>query len=250
MYPGLGEITPIIRARVLCRFCAACSFLAFTCITPAQPVPAPAAPNTGQSVQNPSPDAANKPAESSPPQGAPIISLPKDEAARPPVINLQNGTLTVQANNSDLPQILRDVAAVSGMKIDGLNNGPRVFGVYGPGNSRDVLKELLVDSGYDFIMVGDAEAGAPRELLLTPQNKTAPSSAQVNPAPPPDVDNDEPEQPQVEVNPPPQEPLGPGAIVPAPSPNSQENDNTRVQQTIQRLQHMQEQMQVKPPPPQ
>jgi hypothetical protein len=176
--------------------------------------------------------------------------LPKDEIAQPPVINLRDGTLTVQANNSDLPQILRDVAAVSGMKIDGLNSGPRVFGVYGPGNSRDVLKELLVDSGYDFIMVGDASAGAPRELLLTPQNKTVSLSAQPNPAPPPEVDNEEPEQPQVEVSPQPQEPLGPGAIVPAPSPNSQENDNIRVQQTIQRLQHMQEQMQVKPPPPQ
>jgi hypothetical protein len=249
MYPGLGEITPIIRASVLCRFCTACTFLAFACIASAQPVPAPAALNAGPSVQNPPPDAPNKPAESTP-QGAPIISLPKDEAARPPVINLQNGTLTVQANNSDLPQILRDVAAASGMKIDGLNTGPRVFGVYGPGNSRDVLKELLVDSGYDFIMVGDAAAGAPRELLLTPQNKAASPSPQVNPTPPPDVDNEEQEQPQVEVTPPPQEPLGPGAIVPAPSPNSQENDNTRVQQTIQRLQHMQEQMQAKPPPPQ
>lgn len=176
--------------------------------------------------------------------------FPTDSTARPATVNLSNGQLTVEANNSDLTQILKELSEKSGMTIDGLHNGPRVFGIYGPGNSREVLSALLVGSGYGFIMVGDAAQGAPRALLLTPQSGHTPPTPQVNSTPP---DDDEIGPPEIEAaptippspNPPPPDSpdaLGPGAITPAPSPNNLD-DSTRMQQNLQRLQIMQEQIQ-------
>ena len=74
--------------------------------------------------------------------------------ARPATVSLKDGKLTIGANNSDLGQILRDVAAVSGMTIDGLGKSVPVFGAFGPGNPSDVLTELLAGSGYDFMIDG------------------------------------------------------------------------------------------------
>jgi hypothetical protein len=105
---------------------------------------------------------------------------------RPAAISLRDGKLTVEANNSDLTQILQNLADISGMTIEGLNQGPRVFGIYGPGNSRDVLTALLVGSGYNFIMVGGEASGTPRKLLLTAQKGAA-----FNPAPQNQVKSDD-----------------------------------------------------------
>jgi hypothetical protein len=127
-------------------------------------------------------------------------------------VSLKNGRLTIQANNSDLTQILRDVAHVSGMTIDGINKSARVFGQYGPGDPSDVLTDLLAGSGYNFVIVGDRADGAPRELLLTAKNSNAPVPTPSNPPPavvaapaPPEAsaapdDHDSPEQPVPEVN--------------------------------------------------
>jgi hypothetical protein len=157
-------------------------------------------------------------------------------------VSLQNGKLTIESNNSDLTQILQDVAHISGMTINGLNGGPRVFGTYGPANSRDVLTALLVGAGYNFMMLGGAGDAAPRELLLTPQTRNAPATNSVNRNPVPSADNDESEQPEPENGPTASNPLGPGALPQSPSRNDLDDD-TRVQKTLQRLQHQQEQPQ-------
>lgn len=106
---------------------------------------------------------------------------PSDAAPQPATVSFQNGSLTVNANNSDLTQILRKVADISGMSIDGLNKSARVFGVYGPGDPSQVLTEILSDSGYNFVMVGNTADGAPRQLLLTAKNGGTPGIA---PTPP------------------------------------------------------------------
>jgi hypothetical protein len=160
-------------------------------------------------------------------------------------VTLRNGKLTVEANNSDLSQILQYLADISGMTVIGLKKGPRIFGDYGPGNLRDVLTDLLIGSGYNFIMVGGATDGTPRELLLTTQNNNAQAFTPLNPRPVPSADRDEFEQPGLEKNPAASDALGPGAISPVPSQNDQD-DNTRVQRALQRLQHMQEQQQNAP----
>ena len=150
-------------------------------------------------------------------------------------MTLQEGRLTVTAENSDLGAILDDVTKLSGMRVDGTDTGAHVFGVYGPGNPRQVLTELLDGLGYNFMMVGDTTAGMPRELLLT-----AKSGAPVTP-PSPSTDKAEASADADD-----QEPPGPGAIVHVPPSVAQQADDSqtqeRVQQNLERLQKMHEQM--------
>ena len=254
MHSSEGETILTWRNTALVCLYAVWLCVASAACTQAQQAPGPtASPTRGAAASASAKPALTRPAgERTLPAGEstkPAIPppFPTDAAARPAAIKLRDGKLTIEANNSDLGQILQNLASVSGMTINGLNKGPRVFGVYGPGNSREVLSDLLVGSGYNFIMVGDGALGAPRELLLTPQNNNASATVPVDETPVADEEADETDQPQVEVTPTPEEPPGPGAIVPAPSPNSQEDDNVRVQQTLQRLQRMQEQEQPKPP---
>lgn len=170
------------------------------------------------------------------------VPPPSSQPTQPATVTFKDGKLTVAANNSSLTEILQNLANISGMTINGLDKGPRIFGVYGPGNSRDVLKDLLVGSGYNFIMVGGGSESTPRELILTAQNGDAPAIVPVHPATATAADRDEAKQPEPETNPSVPEALGPGAVAPVPSLDEQD-DNTRAQSTLQRLQHIQDQQQ-------
>jgi hypothetical protein len=164
-----------------------------------------------------------------------------DAPAQPAKVILRGGKLKVEAKNSDLTQILRDLANISGMNIKGLDEGPRIFGVYGPGDLREVLTNLLDGSGYNFIMVGSANDGAPRELLLTPQIANPPALTPMNSHPDSSASNRGASEPAGE-DPIVPERLGPGAVYPVP-PQSPQDENTRIQQNLQRLQRMHEQQQ-------
>lgn len=163
---------------------------------------------------------------------------PSVAAARLPEITLSNGHLTVNADNADLSAILNGVAHASGMKVDGNAGDARVFGVYGPGNPRQVLTELLDGVGYNFMMIGDNADGTPGELLLTAKSgapaakpPTAASTTEDD-----DATNSEDEQ----------EPPGPGAVMHVPPSVAQQADDSqtqqRVQQNLQRLQQMHDAM--------
>jgi len=161
----------------------------------------------------------------------------------PAIISLSHESLTVEANNSDLTEILHTLAAASGMTISGLKGGPRIFGQYGPGNSRAVLASLLIGVGYNFIMVGAASEGMPRELSLTMEATGASAPGTLFPGL--GADSEESGTPGPNESPSAGIVLGPGAIPPAPSLDDVD-DKTRVSQTLQRLSHMQEQPQNAP----
>ncbi len=166
------------------------------------------------------------------PQSAKTPLSPSPNAsAQPATVTLKNGLLTVDANNSDLGQILKDVADISGMTVDGSLGSIRVFGVYGPGNSRDVLTDLLTGLGYNFMMVGVTQQGPPQKLELT--LRSAGSTPVPSPLPTAAA-SDQHENPA--ANPSDQEPPGPGAVMTVP-PEPQ-NQQDRVQQNLQRLQQM------------
>ena len=171
---------------------------------------------------------------------------PSSQATQPATVTLRDGKVTVEANNSNLTQVLQDLANISGMSINGLDKGPRIFGVYGPGNARDVLADLLAGSGYNYIMVGGANEGTPRELILTAQNGDAPALAPVHPTKVSSADQEGSERPELETNPPAANVLGPGAVAPAPSLDEQDG-NTRAQNALQRQQHIQDQQQQSAP---
>lgn len=145
---------------------------------------------------------------------------PADASPGPATVSLKNRELTVEANNSDLDQILHQIAAISGMTILGPGPSARVFGVYGPGNPSDVLAHLLAGSGYNFAMAGRTADGAPGELLLTVKNN-APLPAPSTPPP-------------AAATPPPAP--APAPTPPAMTPEQEQQRLARRQQFMRRLQ--------------
>jgi hypothetical protein len=110
--------------------------------------------------------------------------------------------LRIDATNSSLQQIMKDVATATGTKVEGLGADERVFGAYGPGLARDVLSQLLQGAGYNVLMVGDQGQGAPRQVVL--------SSRQSGDKPPaaaggdqPAADEEDPEAQETPEEPPP-----------------------------------------------
>ena len=109
-------------------------------------------------------------------QAAPTPEQPKvPEAPHWPVndhagvatVTWDSHGLRIEATNSSLQQILKDVSTATGAKVDGLGADERVFGEFGPGQARDVLSKLLHGSGYNVIMIGDQGQGAPRQIVLS-----------------------------------------------------------------------------------
>lgn len=104
-----------------------------------------------------------------PPSPVPVLSQP----AGPATITLAAGQLSIKANNSNLSDILNQIAKAGGMKVEGLQSGgngdERIFGSYGPGAPRKVLSELLDGSGFNVIMLGKTPAGTPKSLSLSPR---------------------------------------------------------------------------------
>jgi hypothetical protein len=252
MLSGIGERSSAKWGSVICGCCAVWLCAASACC--AQATQAPRTRRTGSDARVATKTMRKAPTGLVTLTGHQTVPLGQkaegplsisDMATQPASVRLRDGKLTVDANDSDLSQILRDLANISGMTIKGLNKGPRVFGVYGPGNMRDILTELLVGSGYNFIMMGGAVDGTPRELVLTSRTNIAPALIPANPRFAPPTNQDEAEHPELETDPSASNALGPGAISPAPSLDDQD-DNIRTERNLQRLQKMQEQQQNVP----
>jgi hypothetical protein len=180
-------------------------------------------------------------------QAAPApVASPVPEAPHWPIndhavhakVSWDSRGLSIDAANSSLLQILRDVTTATGVKVEGVNADERIFGAYGPGPARDVLSQLLQGSGYNVLMIGDQGQGTPRQILLSSRNGAgAQSVAGTNNANSPnadeDTDNDAEEQPQ--PPPPPMQPAGGPQHTP--------------QQIMQEMQQRQQQMQQRNAPP-
>lgn len=153
-----------------------------------------------------------------------------------------DGQLTVDASNSSLNQILRDIAHETGMKITGGVTDERVFGKYGPAAPSKVLGELLDGTGTNMMLL-HASATAPAELILT--------SRQGGVTPPnPNVYREEPpsERPQYPIAP---EPEMNSRDVPVNAePARSPNDVKTPQQIYEQLERMRQQRQQQQSNPQ
>jgi hypothetical protein len=154
--------------------------------------------------------------------------------------------LRIDATNSSLTQILKDVSTATGTKVEGLGSDQRIFGSYGPGPARDVLAKLLDGSGYNVLMIGDQGQGTPRSVVLSTRNKESKGgdATQVSDnQPAPNDDNadadDQPQQPQ----PQPQPPNIRNGFAPGAPPRTP-------QQIMQEMQQRQQQQTQQAPPPQ
>lgn len=231
-------------------FLAASCLAAFTSPILAQPttaqpvVPATGAPRKSTHTSKHSSAAhtatAEAPAADAAPAAPPAPKWPAfDQPAQASVVWDSRG-LSIDAANSSLSQILKEVSTATGVNIQGINGDQRVFGTYGPGPARDVLAQVLQGSGYNVIMVGDQGQGVPRELLLSPrQGTTQQAAVRNNPAPNNDDDDSSDDQPVQQEMPVIHPSYQPGA--PPRSP----------QQILQEMQQRQQQMQQpgQPQPP-
>ncbi len=197
--------------------------------------------------QAPAPAPAPQPAAS--PQAQPAPAVPEtapsmlQQPAREAQIVFDNNSLSIHADNASLAAILRQVAARSGMKIDGLASDERVFGTFGPGAPRDVIADLLDGTAYNLVLLGDLSNGAPRELILTP----ATHGGATVPSPAPQVSADEPsnDQESVDVPPPPPDVPPPGTTTTPPTPAVKSPQQLFEQ--LQRMRQQQQQQQQQPP---
>lgn len=253
---------PVLRCRL--RFSSVCrgrlitaAFLLFPPFhllsqTPANPPqtqtpaanPAPVHPHKRlapvHQVAPPSPAAPVQEAPPEPPKpNWPAFDQPADAA-----VTWDSHGLQIDAKNSSLKQILRDVSTVTGVKVDGLSSDQRVFGVYGPGQARDVLSQLLQGSGFNVIMVGGEGQGVPREIQLS-QRQTASAQPAARPAPVATSNSDDDDPPEEPVQP--EQPGRPGFAPGAPpAPRSPQ----QIMEEMRQRQQQQQEPQTAPPPQQ
>jgi hypothetical protein len=245
-----------VRASVL----VASILAAGTLFAAAQPTTqAPAASTVTHKASHPHkrPSAAHPPAPSvqaaPTPAAPPAPVLPKWPANDHPVeatIVWDSNGLRIEASNSSLGQILKDVATVTGSKVEGLGSDQRIFGSFGPGKARDVLSQLLDGSGYNVLMIGDQGQGTPREVVLSAQRKgDAPQvSYDQTASNGENTDNDEQPVPQPQPQPPPQ-PVPPN-IRNGFEPGAPPRTPQQIMQEMQQRQQQIEQMQQQANPPQ
>jgi hypothetical protein len=123
---------------------------------------------------------------------APVVTPPPPEPPHWPAnerpadasVTWDSHGLLISAQNSSLKQILSDVSAATGAKVEGLGADQRIFGNYGPGKAREVLSQLLDGTGYNVLMIGDQGEGTPRQIVLTSRNGSNAPTAAANSAPP------------------------------------------------------------------
>ncbi len=174
---------------------------------------------------------------------APKLPLwPVNERPEDASVTWDSHGLRIDAHNSSLQQILSDVSTATGVKVEGMGADVRVFGVYGPGQARDVLSQLLHGCGYNVIMIGDQGQGAPRQIILSARSAgSAPNASFANAASNNDdeaVDNESDEQPQQQ---------SPAPVI---RPNFVPGGPPRTpQQIMEEMRERQGQIQTQNPPP-
>ena len=114
----------------------------------------------------------------------PLPPMPLDQVpAVAPKVVFQNGQLSVQAHNSTLADILREIRKQTGATFDVPSNATeRVVADIGPGPARDVLTELLNGTHFNYVIVGSlTDPTAVENVLLTPKT-TGPETASAAPS--------------------------------------------------------------------
>ena len=160
-----------------------------------------------------------------------------DEPSTPAQVLVNGDRLSIKATNTSLSELIRSVAAKTGMQVEGNSRDERVFGVYGPGSPPEVLSSLLYDSGYNVLMVGRTEDGAPRRLVLSPRSAAV---SQAGAAPASHAEDEDDEAPGEA---PPQQPAPQQTVPTMPAAPAAGQPPRTPQQMLQELQRMQQNQQ-------
>jgi len=191
------------------------------------------------------------------PAPAPQPEMPKwpvNDTPAKPSITWDSQGLRIDANNASLHDILNEVSADTGAKVEGMGTDERVFGQYGPGATRDVISQLLHGSNYNVLMIGDQGLGTPRQIVLSARHSGQnPPTANAPPQDQPDEDvpdepqsEDQPVQPPPLINGRPPMPMVPQG--PPGTPRTPQQVLQELQQRQQQIQDQQQQQQQQQPP--
>ena len=195
-------------------------------LTAAKPSPSTPAPAAVAAVQTPPPE-------------PPKPDWPANDKPVAAKVTWDIHGLTVEATNSSLGEILKEVATQTGARLEGKTGDERVFGSYGPGPARDIIKQLLDGTAYNVLMVGDQGEGTPRQIVLSnrPSGPVPTGNAQNNNEE--EVDN-EPQPQQM-----PSVPIVHNAFTPPgmPPEQNQQSMEERRAEMEQRRQEMRQQQQ-------
>ena len=153
--------------------------------------------------------------------------------------------LAVEANNSSLDEILKEVAAATGSKLEGKVGDERVFGSYGPGSARDVITQLLDGTSYNVLMAGDLGEGTPKEIVLSnrPTGPAPANNAQGNTED--DVEYEQPQQPIPGV-PAIRNAYGPPGMPPEQNQQLMEERRAEIEQRMEQMRQQQQDQQQQP----
>lgn len=174
----------------------------------------------------------------------PLPQWPVNDPAQQASVTWTAQGLSIDARNSSLRQILDSVQSQIGVKIQGMDKDERVFGIYGPGEPRDVLSQLLEGTDYNLLMVGNGQNGVPQQILLSEKPSGGPQPNA------PVTQGDMYEPPIAPYEPPQPLPPPPGMHTPEPQrtpqqilQEMQQRELMMRQQQIQQQQQQQQQQQ-------
>src|SRR5579863_75227 len=161
-------------ARLRCGIVAAAVLFAAQIIAAQQPQATAGSPTVSTAKKSPGHRARPTDTPPAPPvQPAPAPAQPEtpqwpvNETPAKPAITWDSHGLRIEANNASLHDILNEVSADTGAKVEGMGSDERVFGEYGPGEARDVISQLLHGSNYNVLLIGDQGEGTPRQIVLS-----------------------------------------------------------------------------------
>ncbi|HET9086147.1 MAG TPA: hypothetical protein VFN53_01350 [Acidobacteriaceae bacterium] len=189
----------------MCRGVAALTFLGtlMFCIgAQTQSTQSPPAPHTRHSRTSSHSHASHSKKHGTATRSKPAAAIPQPAPPLPPVqqsaqqakIQFHQGTLSINAQNSSLKEILDQVSHQTGLEIDGLDHDERIYGQYGPDTVANTLTDLLDGSGYNYVMIGGGNGAPPTKLLLTANNGGPGAGNAAPPSSPPPAANAAPSQ--------------------------------------------------------
>jgi hypothetical protein len=206
---------------------------------------------------------AKQPPPPEPVQQAPEVPkpppTPEEMPAVAPHVSMNNGMLTISADNSTMGDILSAVRRQTGAVLElpaGLSS-ERVATRLGPGTPQSVIQQLFVGSKFDYIIVGSPQdPNALQRIIVTPRGAGGASVASNQPTrpaqayqPPPEATDtaDETPEPEPEQSPLPDPQQQP--VTPPTQAQPYSNQPKTPEQLLQELQQMQQQQQQGGRPP-
>jgi hypothetical protein len=113
-------------------------------------------------------------------------STPKPFVPPAPSVSYSNGQLKISAEYVRLEDVLREVSAKTGAKIEvppGSGAEP-VFANLGPGPARDVIAALLHGAPFNYVIADSANTGKLQSVVLTPAVRSTEVAQSVSPQSP------------------------------------------------------------------